>query len=423
MITLLWPTARPAMFKTTVKEWKLTASNWKDVKLIIGVDTVAQAMELSEFPNVKISNSERRGVTWTAYTLTYNLKVADDDIVILASDDFYPPDKWDDIVKEQLKGETAVLLVHDGYQPRNAKVGTIPIMTGSALKKLNNIIYPPDYYHLWSDAEFYFNANDLNLIKDIRKTHESILFEHRHYAAGKRKRDNIDTALSEFEKIDTALYKKRQGLPVSERIKSPQIEIVLSILIPTMTKREKLLSKLLENLYQQQNQSIEILTLCGNKASIGKKRNDLIFQSAGKYIAFVDDDDTIHPYYANIILEAIKSGKASNENRLVDVIGITGIYTDERTLNQEPKKFIHSIKYGAWFEEKGIYYRPPNHLNPIRKELAQKAKFKLINMGEDKDYSIRIKKELVSEVFINTPIYHYRDHFGFNIKKQEETYE
>jgi hypothetical protein len=74
----------------------------------------------------------------------------------------------------------------------------------------------------------------------------------------------------------------------------------------------------------------------------------------------------------------------------------------------------HSLKYTHWYDEINNenpnlrnYYRNPNHLNPVKREYALAVKFPEINVGEDKDYSYKIKQFLKTESYIEKPLYHY----------------
>ena len=53
------------------------------------------------------------------------------------------------------------------------------------------------------------------------------------------------------------------------------------------------------------------------------------------------------------------------------------------------------------------YFRNPNHLNPVKRELALNTKFPKLDRFEDKDYSARLLKLLNTEEYIEEPIYHY----------------
>lgn len=181
---------------------------------------------------------------------------------------------------------------------------------------------------------------------------------------------------------------------------------LLSILICTIEGREEELDKVrseLDRQIAQSGASIEILTFSDDKSiPVGDKRNKLLSIANGKYTCFVDDDDMVSPNYIKHIIQGL--------NQDVDCVGIKGIITFS---GKNPRTFIHSIQYDKYFENGGVYYRPPNHLNPIKREIALKFKFPVKNCGEDTDWAMSIckAKALRSEWYIEEPIYYYQyDH-------------
>jgi glycosyltransferase involved in cell wall biosynthesis len=177
----------------------------------------------------------------------------------------------------------------------------------------------------------------------------------------------------------------------------------LSILICTLEERKLQYDNLRSSLFSQYcllpqyQESVEILSCCDNREmSVGAKRNALLKQSTGNFLVFIDDDDSIHPNYIKLVLEALQSNP--------DCVGLNGIITFNGT---NPRKFVHSIKVNEWYESDGVYYRYPNHLNPVKRELALQVGFPECNFGEDKNYSDRLKPLLKTEVMIDTPIYFY----------------
>jgi len=177
---------------------------------------------------------------------------------------------------------------------------------------------------------------------------------------------------------------------------------ILSILICSTSTRKVYLDKILEILNRQKNGQ-EILINSDDVKTIGEKRNELIDQAKGKYIVFVDDDDLVSDDYVTLILDAAKNN--------CDVVGIHLIYTRD---GQNPQKTYHSLKYDHWFQTpdpkepgKQIYYRNPNHLNPVKREYALKARFPHKSFGEDKDYSMALLPFLKTEIMIEKPIYFY----------------
>lgn len=171
----------------------------------------------------------------------------------------------------------------------------------------------------------------------------------------------------------------------------------LSILICSMSSRVDKLNKLMNVLSPQVNDDVEILIKTDDgEIQIGKKRNLLLEEASGDYVCFVDDDDLVSTDYVSKILEATKNNP--------DCCGLQGIITFQ---GQCPRMFIHSLQYKEWFEKNNIYYRCPNHLNPIKREIALKVKFPESNFGEDKDFSVRVLPLLKTESFISGVIYHY----------------
>jgi hypothetical protein len=187
--------------------------------------------------------------------------------------------------------------------------------------------------------------------------------------------------------------------------------ILWSILIPTIVERKESFNYLVTGLYNQINvlglqDVIEIVSIADSikdkdKMSIGMKRNDLIEQAQGKYISFIDDDDDVSHDYVRIIYNELKKN--------VDVLGITGIITINGR-KKTAKKFIHSSKYKSYFENRGVYYRCPNHLNPMRKSIAQQVTFVNKSHGEDTDWALELSKLnlFTKELLIEKPIYFYK---------------
>lgn len=98
--------------------------------------------------------------------------------------------------------------------------------------------------------------------------------------------------------------------PVQFRIQNRQKVIYkLSILIPTLSSRSAKLKELTDELnFQIQSKPVQWLSLGDNKSmSVGEKRNTLLDMAKGEFVAFVDDDDTIHPTYIASLLEAIEN--------------------------------------------------------------------------------------------------------------------
>jgi len=182
-----------------------------------------------------------------------------------------------------------------------------------------------------------------------------------------------------------------------------------SILICTLESRRDQFQSLHEDLVSQIKENnleeeIEILFFEDDKDfPVGIKRNSLVEAATGKYISFIDDDDKVSNTYVKQIYDIIKYND-------VDCIGIVGLLIS-RVLGN--KQFIHSLKYKEYSEDDKYYYRPPNHLNPMKREKILDFKFPYVNFGEDADWAMKICKAgvLKTEVFIDDILYYY--HFDY----------
>ena len=420
-IIILWATVRPSQFLSTHSDWMKKAYFKNRIKTRVAVDKKEDAKLLSKFELI-ITNNTKPGVCFPSYCLSATTEANNDDIIIYASDDFFPPEHWDLFLYEQLKTKDSVLMVNDGLQPYNAGVVTIPIMTFGALKKLNKIIYNPVYDHMHSDVELYNVAFRRGLLHDVRGLNAPI-FEHRHYCNNKRAKDVNDTRLENKYEKDNITYNLRKNLSLGELLTVPidvfeklnSIEIInvpnpsFSILVCTLPERKHFLDRLMANLTPQLNSDVEVLIESDNgNMKIGKKRNVLLNKSTKDYICFIDDDDLVSDTYVADVLQALESRP--------DCCSLSGIYTVD---GKNPTEFRHSLKYLAWdtITEKGkqVYVRPPNHLNVVKREIALSVLFNdSLSNGEDRDYSDRMRGHLKTESIINNVLYYY---LYLNVKK------
>lgn len=163
-----------------------------------------------------------------------------------------------------------------------------------------------------------------------------------------------------------------------------------------MPSRTESYTKLMESINDQYNgDEVEIITDMSMSYNIGVKRNNLLKMASGDYVVFVDDDDTISDNYIKLILEAMGA----------DCIGVSGIMSTNGTNFQQ---WHISKDYGSWHEKDNIYYRTPNHISPVRREIALRVGFPEIVHGEDYAYSMGILPFLKTENKIKENIYHYQ---------------
>lgn len=231
MINLLWCTIRTGNFPNVHKFWLDRTKDKSSIKTHVLVSTQSESDFLKQyFESIKHNNRivvyqpPYPGVCLPSYKLSSTLESEDSDIVIFGSDDFTPPQDWDEYLNQKLKNRSGALLVNDGYQLLDFSnmaepVFSIPVMTYDCLLKLKKIIYNPVYTHLCSDAELFLNLKEMNLIIDDRLNDVKYIFEHHHWSSGKRKADQNDQSYySNFER-DKKTWESRKKLTLEERLR------------------------------------------------------------------------------------------------------------------------------------------------------------------------------------------------------------
>lgn len=231
MIHLLWCTIRTANFPNVHKYWFDRTAQKERVKCHVLVSTQNEATFLKQYfdaikqdNRIEVFQPPYPGVCLPSYKLSSTLEAENSDIVIFGSDDFTPPQNWDEYLIGKLNNKTGALLVNDGYQAIDFSnmaepVFSIPVMTYDCLLRNNKVIYNPAYTHLCSDAELFLNLKEMNLIIDERVDDFNFVFEHHHWSSGKRKPDQNDQSYySNFDK-DKKTWEIRKKLTLEERLK------------------------------------------------------------------------------------------------------------------------------------------------------------------------------------------------------------
>lgn len=177
----------------------------------------------------------------------------------------------------------------------------------------------------------------------------------------------------------------------------------LSILVPTLNEPEsirylKRLRLILDPQIAKYPGEVELrINDAGRFMPTGTKRNELIRNSDGEFIVFIDCDDIVPAYYVDEIMTALDHSP--------DVVNFKGYMT---TNGIDRRNFI--IRLGSRYEEvNGVYYRWPNHLSIMRRSCIERIKFPPVWHQEDYQWSkvIHDRKLLKKEVFIDKDMYHY----------------
>jgi glycosyltransferase involved in cell wall biosynthesis len=176
----------------------------------------------------------------------------------------------------------------------------------------------------------------------------------------------------------------------------------LSILIPTLPQRLGDYSSIMFNLKTQiesfgLSDNVQVLSLLDTKEmTVGEKRNWLLKMSNGKYVQFVDDDDRLANDFVKKMYEATLSG--------ADVVTFRGEYHESGIFHSE---FLISTMVKFDSNVNGMMYRKPNHLCPVKREIALNCIFPNKNFGEDSEYANQINNHIKNENHINEKMYFY----------------
>jgi hypothetical protein len=334
------------------------------------------------------------------------------EVLVLASDDMVPiAPGYDGLILGAMAtywplGDGAIYF-DDGYNKSHQIDGkpilcTLPVIGRHFYDQFGSVYYP-GYGSLFCDNEQTELWTAMGRLRYV-EWNEGVLIEHRHHAAGRASFDALYKHNDEtYGAEDRTLFQQRSELrrPGAQfAFDSPPMQ--LSILIASTLVRHEMLAKLTAYLRDQMRlypREVELLVeIDDGEISIGEKRQKLLERAVGHFVAFVDDDDWVSHDYVRKILDAI------DRQPEADCVSLRGIIT---TNGADPRFFDHSIDNPVWEERDGEYKRSPNHLNPVRREIALAVGFPLISFGEDKIYSDGIQARIKSEAKTEGVLYHY----------------
>jgi hypothetical protein len=262
-----------------------------------------------------------------------------------------------------------ILWFNDGFQ--GDKLNTLSIY-GRAMYNELGYIYHPDYKSLFCDTELTDRCK--GDLADRTTYIPYCIIRHEHPGTGYAQ--NMD-----------ALYQHNQRFWSTDMytyIRRKTYLFDISFLIPTIPGRDASLQRLLQSIHERMgriapNLRYEIRLGFDNKeASVGRKRDNLLQASKGKYSAFVDDDDEITDAYIEDLAETIRGN--------YHVMRLRGTLHEFTFTHSIDAKLSEPMAIGSEFR------RPPNHLNPIMTDVAKLVRFKDASRGEDLDWTIRMAK-------------------------------
>ena len=311
------------------------------------------------------------------------------DIVVLVSDDMIPEVRgYDEMIRRAAPGLDCILWFNDGFQ--EYKLNTLSIYGREMYNRLGSM-YVPDYKSFYCDTEL----TDLckGSLKDKTVYNPTCIIRHRHPALGYSGVDALYMRNQKYFEVDIRTYISRKAYSCD-----------LSILIPTLVDRQAQFTQLVASLREQfaricPGLRLEINELRDNREmSVGMKRRLLLERATGKYVAFIDDDDSVTDAYFEDFLTCFTSGHDVMMLR-GDMIGHT---------------FVHSISHslsGAMYAN-NMFIRPPNHLNPMLADFARLVTFEDAIRGEDLKWTIDLAK--TGMLKHETPT--TRVHYNYNVQ-------
>ena len=177
------------------------------------------------------------------------------------------------------------------------------------------------------------------------------------------------------------------------------------ILIATIPHRHAKLTELLGILDKQMQPGISVLVYRDNlEASYAAKMQTLMDAATGEYVSAISDDDSVSPDFIPRVMEALKNRP--------DQVGFRVRYTEAGILQ---KPVIHSLSCGGWIDSGPEYLRDIMHFNPVRRELAQRVKFRGFACDVEWADDLRELGIIKTEVFIDDEIFYYQRDGGDNI--------
>jgi hypothetical protein len=329
------------------------------------------------------------------------------DVIVLSSDDMVPlVDHIDDVIAHDMTvcapDLDGALWYNDGY--RGEALCTLPVM-GATYYDRFGYIYHPSYKSLWCDNEYTDVGKALGKLPYI----DTCILKHQHPLNDRE--HVLDDALYQRNAKpwveDKANYIKRKGAsaPRPDTAETPAPPPALSILICTVEARARSFESLRVELHRQccllpDPSRVEVLWATDQGQTrggmtVGEKRNKLLHLATGDYICFVDDDDWIAEDYVKSLVGAVGADCVTFLGKMSVNGTAAGNFDFDMT-------FEHYATHGF------NYMRTPNHLCPIRRDIALKVGFKTMTNREDSDYAVRVKPLLKTQVKINRVLYYYR---------------
>jgi len=197
---------------------------------------------------------------------------------------------------------------------------------------------------------------------------------------------------------------------------SERYPYLLSILIPTIPSREKRFDALYEYIWEQREkieaehpsiEKVEILydnseSFLDGGISIGEKRQGLIDNATGKYLCFLDDDESVPANYLESLVRLCLQGADVVTFRalaqLKDYWGIIDMRLSYKVNDQMTPDYT--------------VRRPPWQMCPVLSKYAKLYKFEDKNNAEDFEWMEKVLRHCTTEAHTDKILfcYNHGDH-------------
>jgi len=187
-------------------------------------------------------------------------------------------------------------------------------------------------------------------------------------------------------------------------------KIILSILIPSIPKRKHKLDALLSELTKQrkevaQHEMLGIVEIIFDDSiafldgglSIGKKRQSLVKSAKGKYLCFLDDDESIAPNYVESLLRLC--------NFDLDICTFRAMSKLETAWGLVDMRLAY--KLNDQFTPEHTIRRMPFHMCPVRSEFAKLYQFENISNAEDSRWMEQVLAHCTTEAHTDKILFQY----------------
>lgn len=187
--------------------------------------------------------------------------------------------------------------------------------------------------------------------------------------------------------------------------------ILLSILVPTIPERNEQFTKLYNELMRQKTEfetfhdtlgRVEVLVNSEKRfldggLSIGKKREALVKDAEGKYLCFLDDDESIAPNYLETLMRLCTTDQDVCSFQAMVKLANFWALVDMRL----------AYKTNDQINPDFTVRRPPWHMCPVRSVFAKLVRFRDINNAEDFEWTEQVLKYCVTEAHTDKIIFQY----------------